>query len=69
MSDAPQSDDFTVYEMADGSLIWGEYQFATDLDGFEERDEEVRLIKRTYRLISEEEIVLPDPYPIGSADE
>jgi hypothetical protein len=63
------SDEFTVYEMADGDLVFGEYQFVTDLDFFDDRDEEVKLIKRTYRLIAEEEIVLPDPYPIGSDDE
>lgn len=60
--------DFIVYAMADGEPIWGEYGFVTSLDGFEDREEEVRLIKRTYRLLSEEEIVLPDPYPIEADD-
>lgn len=56
---------FICYSMADPTeLVFGEYEFVTDLDFFDDRDEEVRLIKRTYRLISEEEIVLPDPYPI-----
>jgi hypothetical protein len=49
---------FVTYAMADGEPIWGEYSFVITLDGFEDR--EVRLIKRTYRLIAEEEIVLPD---------
>jgi hypothetical protein len=55
---------FYTYSMADGSQVWGEYSFVTDTDGwFDDRDTEVRLIKRTYRLVSEEEIVLPDPCP------
>jgi hypothetical protein len=57
-------DPFITYAMADGDLIFGEYQFTTELDDFDDRDEEVRLIKRTYKLLSTEEIVLPDPYPI-----
>jgi hypothetical protein len=60
MTDLP----FICYSMADGDLVFGEYEFVTDLVFFDDRDEEVRLIKRTYRLISEEEVVLPDPYPI-----
>lgn len=52
---------FVTYQMADGSLVYGEYEFVTGLEFFEERDDEIRLIKRTYRLISEEEVVLPDP--------
>ena len=60
MADEP----FITYQMADGSQVWGEYSFVTDLEFFEDRDVEIRLIKRTYRLVSEEEIVLPDPYPI-----
>ena len=60
---------FICYEMADGDMVFGEYQFVTDLDCFDDREEEVRLIKRTYRLISEEEIVLPDPYPIEESDD
>jgi hypothetical protein len=55
--------------MADGSEIWGEYSFITTLDGLDERDDEIRLIKRTYRLVSEEEVVLPDPYPIEDDDD
>jgi hypothetical protein len=51
---------FVVYAMADGSQIFGEYEFVTGTEWWDDRDEEeVRLIKRTYRLISEEEIVLP----------
>jgi hypothetical protein len=61
----PVSDPFIVYAMADGDLIFGEYEFVTDIDGwFDDRSDEIRLIKRTYRLITEEEIVLPDPHPI-----
>ena len=55
---------FIVYAMADGELVFGEYEFVTGTEWWDDRDEEVRLIKRTYRLISEEEITLPDPNPI-----
>jgi hypothetical protein len=59
-SDSPRGL-FVTYEMADGSQVWGEYQFVTGTEWWDDREEEVRLIKRTYRLVSEEEIVLPDP--------
>jgi hypothetical protein len=59
---------FIVYAMADGSCVLGEYEFVTSTEWWDDRDEEVRLIKRTYRLISQEEVVLPDPYPIEAAD-
>ena len=61
---------FTTYSMADGSEIYGEYSFVTETDGwFDDRDEEIRLIKRTYLLVSEEEVVLPDPYRIEEEDD
>lgn len=59
---------FILYQMADGSGI-GEYEFVTDTEWWDDRDEEVRLIKRTYRLIAEEEIVLPAPFPIDDDDQ
>ena len=65
----PPKEPFVTYAMADGELIWGEFSFTTTLDGFEDRDDEVKLTKRTYRLISEEEVVLPDPYPIEEEDD
>lgn len=65
----PLDSPFVTYAMADGSEIWGEYSFVTALVCFDERDDEVRLIKRTYRLVSEEEIVLPDPHPIEDDDD
>lgn len=55
---------FVTYAMADGSQVFGEYEWVTGLDYFDERDEEVKLIKRTYRLLTEEVITLPDPFPI-----
>lgn len=60
---------FVTYSMADGEPIWGEFSFVTTLDGFEEREDEVKLTKRTYRLVTEDEIILPDPYPIEEEDE
>lgn len=60
----PPADPFITYAMADGSAVYDEYSFVTETEWFDDRDDEVRLIKRTYKLISEEEVVLPDPYPI-----
>lgn len=60
---------FVIYSMADGSQVCGEYEFVTDTEWWDDRDEEVRLIKRTYRLIAEEEVVLPDPFPIEDDDD
>lgn len=61
---ATPDDPFIIYSMEDGTDIYGEYTFTTGLEWFDDRDEEVRLIKRTYKLVSEEVLVLPDPYPI-----
>jgi hypothetical protein len=62
------SDPFVVYSMADGSEI-DEFSWVTELEWFEGRDREVRLIKSTFKLISRELVVLPDPYPIEEEDE
>lgn len=58
-----QEEPFVIYRMEDGSPI-DEYEWVTSLEWFDERSREVRLIQRTYALISEEVIILPDPYPI-----
>jgi hypothetical protein len=52
---------FIVYSMADGSEI-GEFDWVTSLEWFDDRDGEVRLTKSTFKLISRELVVLPDPY-------
>jgi len=59
----PQPETLVLYKMADGSLIDG-FQWVTELEWFDQRDREVRLIKRTFTLVSEEILVLPDPHPI-----
>lgn len=64
-----QPEPFVVYSMADGGLIYDEFNFVTDLEFFDDRDREERLVKRTYVLVSEEPIVLPDPYPIEDEDD
>jgi len=58
MADEP----FITYEMADGTDIYGEFQFVTDLAFFDDRSDDIRLTKRTYQLVSEEEILLVSPY-------
>jgi hypothetical protein len=51
-----------VYSETDGTLIYGEWSFVTDLDWFEDRDDEVRLKRQHWLLVEEDELVLPDPY-------
>lgn len=61
---------FVTYQMADGSEVWGEYTFVTEIDNwFDDRNEEVVLIRKRYRLVDEETITLPDPYPIEDEDD
>ena len=43
------ADPFITYQMEDGSHI-DEFSFVTELEWFDERSGEVRLVKRTYRL-------------------
>ncbi len=64
----PEPPLFITYQMEDGSNI-DEYSFVTELEWFDDRDREVRLMKRTYKLISEELVVLPDPYPTDDDDD
>ena len=59
-----QGKTFVTYEMADGSLIYGEFSTVTDLEFFDDRDEEVRLVKNTYLHLSSDDLVLEDPNPI-----
>lgn len=58
------ADPFITYQMEDGSDVGDEFSFITSLEWFDDRDREVRLVKRTYRLVSEEVVVLADPHPI-----
>ena len=64
----PPSEPFIIYEEADGSMI-DDFQWVTSLDWFDDRDAEVRLTKRTYQLVSEELVVLPDPYLTEEEDD
>jgi len=38
--------------------------WVTDLEYFDERDGEIKLKRQIWQLISEDEIVLPDPFPL-----
>jgi len=59
---------FVVYSMADGSMI-GDFDWVTELEWFDDRLGEVRLVKSNFKLISRELVVLPDPYPPEDEDE
>lgn len=68
-SEAKIGDAAYVYREADGSLIYGEYSFVTELDWFDDRDDEVKLVRQTWQLVDAVEVVLPDPHPLVEDDE
>ena len=43
ITEAPNT--FVTYEMVDGSLIYGEYKWVTELEFFDDRDDEIFLIE------------------------
>jgi hypothetical protein len=61
-SHAEVGDAAETWKMADGSEVCGEYGWTTSTDCFDDRDEEVKLIRQRWLLIEEEEEVLPSPY-------
>jgi len=40
-----------------------DFGWVTDLEYFDERYGEIRLTRQVWRLVSQDEVVLPDPYP------
>lgn len=46
-----------------------DFAWVTDLEYFEERWGEIRLVRKKWMLIEVDEIVLPDPYPIEEDDD
>ena len=54
----------TTYEMANGDDIYGEYRFVCELEYLEGSDEPTDIIKKVWRLESEEAItVTPAGWP------
>jgi len=45
----------TTYEMKDGSLIYGEYTFVTDLEFFDDILDPLEIIKKEWVLVEEAE--------------
>lgn len=59
---ARRAEPWTTYKIADGSLVWGEYEWVGELQFFEEVDEPVTLLKETWVCVSREQIVVgPKP--------
>lgn len=63
---AKKAETMDTYEMADGSLVSGEYRFVGDPDFFTDYDEfyePVKVLHKVWRLVSSEELMLgPDPW-------
>lgn len=43
---------WTTYKMADGSDVWGEYGFVTELDWFEDCDDPTEIAEEAWRLVT-----------------
>lgn len=54
--DAKPGDESYVYRRADNEPIYGEYGWVTDLDYFEDEDDDIRLKRQRWQLISEDVI-------------
>lgn len=50
--------EWTTYKIANGDLVWGEYEWVSDLNFFEEVDEPATLLKETWVCVGREEIVV-----------
>jgi hypothetical protein len=51
---------WTTYKMEDGSLVWGEYSFVTEVEFFEGVTEPTRVIKETW-ILQDTEVVVFEP--------
>lgn len=61
--------EWTTYEMADGSLVCGEYAFVTELEFFDDNPEPTELVKAVWVLRSVEPyVVLPPGWEEFQAD-
>lgn len=49
---------WTTYKMADGSLIWGEYEWVSDTNFFDDSDEELQVVRERWVCIERETITL-----------
>lgn len=65
-SDAKVGDESFVY--SEGDALITEYGWVTELEWFDERDCEIRLKRQRWRLVDEDELVLPDPYPVDDEE-
>ena len=57
-----------TYKRADGEEI-GDYGWVTDLEWFDDRDGEERLIRQRWLLVAQDEVVLEDPFPPDDDDD
>ena len=60
--DAMPGDDAYTYEEQPGPTA-GEFGWVSHLEYFDDRSCDVRLIRKRWKLLEIDEIVLPDPYP------
>jgi hypothetical protein len=68
-SEAKVGESAYVYREADGSLIYGEFSFVTDLEWWDERDREVKLVRQTWQLVDAVPFTLPDPHALHEGED
>lgn len=68
--DAKPGDESFVYRPMDADDCYlDEYGWVTELEWFDERDREIRLVRQRWRLVAEDVLALPDPYPDDDEEE
>ena len=51
-----------TFQQADGEKVYGEYGWVTDLGYFDDRDDDIDLIRKKWLLLEVEQVTLPSPY-------
>lgn len=66
-TDAEIGDLSYVYSDPNGEML-GDFGWVTGLEWFDDRWAEVKVKRRTWMLVAEDELVLPDPCPVEDDD-
>jgi len=64
---AKPGDEAYTYARSNGEMIGNDYGWVTDLGIFDDRDGEEHLKRQRWQLIAEDELILPDPYPVADS--
>jgi hypothetical protein len=64
---AAVGDEAYTYEHPDPTaFVADDHTWVTDLEWFDDRDDAVTLVRKRWRLVEVETIVLPDPHDYGA---